>query len=1332
MLNLVSYIAGRLIVRLKESSDSPAFHPPAAGKGGQTEKPAILEKRTVIKAAIPNLVILFLTAAPVLAGPASGSNNRACRRPRYVPDEIIVKFQDTVARSVEKQLEQKRQARQLTLSRDLDGLNARYRAGRIEPVLKDFRQKDRDLRSLSRQDKMRLTQKQKRILRRLSRAPKGAKAADLGRIYRIKFEAGHGRSLQEIAEQYQRNPDVEYAELNYIVSVASIPDDPLYSRQWALDKISAPQTWDVCTGSSEVVVAVIDTGVDYNHRDILENVWVNEAELTGIEGVDDDENGYTDDIYGYNFVYNNNNPIDDHGHGTHCAGTIAARANNGLDVAGVCWSAKIMPLKFLGSRGEGSTADAALAIHYAVANGADVISNSWGGDSESKLLEDALHYAQTQGVVIVAAAGNSGSDLKYYPAAYETVISVAATDPNDDKWALSNYGDWVDIAAPGVDILSLRAEGTSQGTSYDQFTSFSTGTSMAAPHAAGACALLLSANPLLTPHELYGILTKRTDQIAPGICSSDGRLNLFNALRAVIPSKGYVKFDHDSYAQGSQVGILLADWQLKGKRSQQVKLTTRQGDAETIVLTETSSALGVFTATLSAEAGGPTAEDGIIQVSHGELIAAIYFDANDGSGNPAIATASALADYEPPSVLGVYVETRGPAAKIEVVTNEPTLAQIQCGLQCDGPHTFVKKDAAMSVYHSVRLQPLSLDARYYFVLDLVDEAGNKIVDDNDGACYSFTTPAEFLGFYVPGVYPTIQAAVDDTWDGDTVWVADGTYTGQENTDIDFKGKAITVRSENGPLKCIIDCQRRASGFLFHSGEDENSVLDGFTIANGGGSKFGGAIRCTASSPTIMNCIITDSSASDYGGGMYNCYGSNPNISNCIFSRNSSESSCVLGNGGAICNVAGSSPEIVNCTFSRNTASYSGGGVYNHDNSSPTIVNCTFSENSAGRSGGGMISWKSSNVVLTNCTFSRNSAEADGGGLCNYYDSNLKIANCIFSYNSAQGSGGAIRSYNSKIRLTNCTIYGNWAESVGGIWNGPGSSSALSNCILWNNSDGKGADQSAQIADSNEASTASYCCIQGLTGSLAGIGNINVEPLFADTNNEDYHLQSEGWRWDTKRKRWHYDEISSLCLDAGNPGSALANEVLAVPDDPNNVWGTNVRINMGAHGGTAEASMPPHDWALLADLTNDGIVNWHDYAYLVSRWSETAKEQYSDLNRDSVVDIADLALLVESWAKFVKPPTVTIVNPQHGVTLERSGDAVIEVEAEAWDIDSSVVKVEFFANWEKIGEDNDGSDGWRIDWRSYGSGLYRLAAKATDKSGISAFSSIVTITVERPR
>ncbi len=258
------------------------------------------------------------------------------------------------------------------------------------------------------------------------------------------------------------------------------------------------------------MVAIVDTGVDYSHRDLQGNLWVNEAEQNGVAGIDDDGNGYVDDVYGYNFAYNSNDPMDDHGHGTHCAGIVAAVGNNGLDVAGVCWKARIMAIKVLDADGDGSAGDAVPAIYYAVANGADIISGSWGATEGSDALKDAVAYAYSQGVIVVAAAGNEGSDVAYYPAAYPNVLAVAATDPSDRRWYSSNYGDWVDVAAPGRDILSLGL------TSAGQMTARKTGTSMAAPHVSGACALVLSANPLLTCDEVEDIITTTGDPIAAG------------------------------------------------------------------------------------------------------------------------------------------------------------------------------------------------------------------------------------------------------------------------------------------------------------------------------------------------------------------------------------------------------------------------------------------------------------------------------------------------------------------------------------------------------------------------------------------------------------------------------------------------------------------------------------------------------------------------------------------------------------------------------------------------------------------------------------------------
>jgi len=1276
--------------------------------------------------------LLILSTVAALASAASNFVPN-----RYVPNEILVKFRATANGDVNSQSGSEQAGNGLSLARDLEELRARYKVRTIKPLVENFGQKQQRLKSLQKKSPVLLTDKEKHILARLKRAPKGQTIPDLGRIYRIELDDSGGQAIEEVLQAYRSHPNVEYAELNHIVSIDAVPDDPLYSTQWSLDVINAEEAWDTNTGSPQMIVAVVDSGIDYNHRDLNDNMWVNAAEMNGLDAVDDDENGYVDDIYGYNFVYNNSDPVDDHGHGTHCAGIIAAEGNNGLDITGVCWNTKIMAIKFLGSLGEGSTADAVLSMYYAVANGADVISNSWGSEEESEVLQDAIDYAYSQGVIMVAAAGNNNSDKPHYPAAYAHVISVAATNQDDEKWPLSNYGDLVDMAAPGVDILSLMAEGTSEGRGYTKYTTLMSGTSMAAPHVAGACALLLSVNPLLTLGELYGILTKTTDPISSNICACGGRLNLFKAMHAVLPSRGYIALDHDYYARFSPLGVLLADWDIRGNGSQEVTLMTKEGDSETLILTETDPTLGIFTGTIFTDSDEPSIGDGVVQVSHGQVIAAFYFDANDGAGTAAIDLDSAVADYEPPMVSYIQAETLGRVATIEVVTNELTTAQIRYGLVSGGPYTWAEKDIATSIYHKIKLPLLSLRTDYYYVIDLVDVVGNQATADNEGLGYSFTTPEEFAGFYVPGIYRTIQAAIDDAVDGDTVWVADGRYTGEGNYDIDFKGKAITVRSENGPDGCIIDCLHQGRAFHFHSSEDEHSVLDGVTITKGNPGRYGGGIRCTASSPTIKNCIIVGNSASDYGGGMYNCYQSNPTIINCTFSRNASEARCILGNGGGMSNVVNSNPVLIDCDFINNTVSYSGGGMHNSDNSSPTLTRCTFRDNTAGWSGGAMNNRSDSSPAISECTFAWNRAEAGGGGICNYYGSNPKITNCIFSGNSVEVNGGAIKNYEASPTLTNCTLTANEAESVaGGIWNGPNGSVALSNCIVWGNNDANGMDVSAQIENAKESkvSSISYCCIQGWPVELRGNGNIATDPRFVDAAHGDYHLRSAGWRWDSKRRRWDYDGLTSPCIDAGNPGWPLGDEPLAVPEDPNNVWGINLRINMGAYGGTAEASMPPLDGTVLSDITNDGLVSLKDFAAQALSWMATGSKQPPDLNRDRRVDMADLVRLAEDWLKYRAgtSPVVCVISPHDGAVLQQPEGSAIEIEADAWDFDGSVWRVEFFANATKIGEDDDGSDGWKISWQDFSMGDHDLTARATDNSGVTTVSMPVRITVIAPR
>ncbi|MEE8599353.1 MAG: S8 family serine peptidase, partial [Dehalococcoidales bacterium] len=277
-------------------------------------------------------------------------------------------------------------------------------------------------------------------------------------------------TVEEALEIYRNDPDVEYVEPNYYrYATATTPDDTFFSDLWGLNNagdtdIDAPEAWDITQGNSNVVVAVLDSGVDYNHPDLFNNMWTNSGEIAG-NGLDDDGNGKIDDVRGWDFVDDDNDPIDSDDHGTHVAGTIAAVGNNGTGITGVSWSAQIMPLRFLDAFGSGSVAGAIEAIDYAIDNDANIINASYGSYTFSTAERDAIVRARDAGILFVAAAGNDSwnndSLTKHYPSSYDldNIIAVAATDQNDNLASFSNFGATsVDVAAPGTNIFSSRPD----------------------------------------------------------------------------------------------------------------------------------------------------------------------------------------------------------------------------------------------------------------------------------------------------------------------------------------------------------------------------------------------------------------------------------------------------------------------------------------------------------------------------------------------------------------------------------------------------------------------------------------------------------------------------------------------------------------------------------------------------------------------------------------------------------------------------------------------------------------------------------------------------------
>lgn len=342
-------------------------------------------------------------------------------------------------------------------------------------------------------------------------------------IYRLQLESGANKTA--VLQTLNNNPAVAFAEPDYLAHIIATPNDPLYSGQWGLTKIQAPIAWDVTTGSSDVVIAVIDSGMDMTHPDLSGQLWTNPGEIAG-NGIDDDNNGYIDDVHGWNMVDDNADLSDNTGHGTEVAGIIAAASHNNVGITGLCWQCRIMVVKVTQPGGVANYSDIAAGIHYAAQKGADVINLSLGGYSDSTTLKTVIADA-AETAVIVGGAGNDNDNTPFYPAAYnDYVLAVSGTSSSDTKVSTSNYGSWVDITAPG-EVITTTFDGHSYGAS--------SGTSLAAPFAAGVAGLLRSDHPSWSANQVRAQIIHTTNDIDgfnPGYENllGSGRLNAQQSL----------------------------------------------------------------------------------------------------------------------------------------------------------------------------------------------------------------------------------------------------------------------------------------------------------------------------------------------------------------------------------------------------------------------------------------------------------------------------------------------------------------------------------------------------------------------------------------------------------------------------------------------------------------------------------------------------------------------------------------------------------------------------------------------------------------------------------
>jgi subtilisin family serine protease len=788
-----------------------------------------------------------------------------------------------------------------------------------------------------------------------------------GQLHQVRLAAGV--TVEQALAQYGNTPGVAYAEPDYLVHTTLTPNDTHYDQEYGLGKINAPEAWNITTGSTKTVVAVLDTGVEYTHPDLYLNIWINQdeiptairSELTDTDsdglitfhdlnqsvnqgagkitdlngngridggdlldnsggwenGSDDDSDGKVDDLIGWDFINNDNDPLDDEGHGTHVAGTIGAITNNATGVAGIAWNVQIAAMKFLGASGSGSTSGAIGSLNLAVANGIKISNNSWGGGGFSQALYNSLVAANNAGHVFVAAAGNFASDndaTAFYPANYDVanVVAVAATNNQDALASFSNYGvNSVDIAAPGSSIYSTYRNGG--------YASLS-GTSMAAPHVTGVVALVRSLSPSLSVAGTVSRILAGADVISGLTTKVAGgrRLNAFRVINGLHPPVD-IALSYSAVAENLPAGTIVGALSTTDLDS---------GDSHTYSLVGGDSA--AFTI------------DGNL------LRTAASFD---------------LASKSSYTVLIRSTDSSG------LSTEKTFTINVNDGVFT--ANTVVDENDGINV-NNVSLREAIAAAN--------SQAGDDTIQFSVAGTINLT-----------GALPDLTSNIRITGPG-----ADQ-LTIRRDTGGDYRILTVGTGATVG-----ISGLTLTGGFLSDGGGIFNSGTLNLTesTVSGNSAWYGGGL-VNAGTMTVTDSTVSGNWTNNQGGGIFNV--GTLTVAGSTFSGNLSNYGGGILNGNSVAN---GTLTVINSTFSGNSAR--GGGIYNGNQSTLAVTNGTFTGNSG--FGGGGIYGAGGPIVLNNTIVAGNSSTLGEPNISGGVDAANSFNNLI----GIGGSGGLTDGTNANI------------------------------------------------------------------------------------------------------------------------------------------------------------------------------------------------------------------------------------------------------------------------------------------------------------------------------